>query len=400
MNVFYRLSAGIISAVVVSLLPQWVAALTINELKKEAEEITVLIPESFIGKDGQVKNANGSGSIIAKEGENYTVLTASHVVCKDPEESCKDYYDLKVITHDGSEYIVNNKTIKKLPGVDLAVLQFKSDRNYKLAKFGNYPLAGEQFIFASGWPDPKFGGKRERFFSIGKVLPQDITPLFKIYPTSLGYELVYTCITFGGMSGGPVLDTEGRVIAVHGQNEGARIEGVRVAIGFSLGIPIQKFLELAPQASIQGNLNVENAPPSALPKETIGILLFNELGISNAQNNEPTINWLNQANKLLRLGQIKDAISAYDEALKLDPNLYQAWFGKGLVFTYWKKPQEAIAAYSKVLEINPDFSTAQKLRDKLKEPLGVATPVSSPFPTSQQQPVPAPSSNSKPGNLW
>lgn len=284
MNSLLGFSAGIIGAVVVILQPQLGAALTIDQLNKIAEEITVLIPETFIGNDGQTKNANGSGSIITKQGNTYTVLTASHVVCRDPDGECKNYYDLKIVTHDGSEYTVNNRTIKKLPGVDLAVLQFNSDRNYKLAVLGNYSVAGEQFIFASGWPDPKFVGKRERFFNVGKVLPQDIMPLFKIFPPTLGYEIVYTSVTYGGMSGGPVLDTEGRVIAVHGQNEGEKIEGVRVAIGFSVAIPIRTFLRLAPQAGIQENLNIENVAPSAPSLQAIGDEFLRDFEIPDPQN--------------------------------------------------------------------------------------------------------------------
>lgn len=401
MNYFYGLSAALISVIVVIIQPQFAAALTIEQLNKIAEEITVLIPETFIGYDGQTKYANGSGSIIAREGQTYTVLTASHVVCKDPEESCQNYYDLKIVTNDGSEYIVNNRTIKKLPGVDLAVLQFNSDRTYKLATLGNYEPTGEQFVFASGWPDPKFVGKRERFFNVGKVLPQSIMPLLKIFPSSLGYEIVYSSVTYGGMSGGPVLDTKGQVVAVHGQNEGEKIDGVRVAIGFSVAIPINTFIRLATQVGIKEDLKINNSSPPPLVSQEIieiGKEFYQELELIDFNNTNP-LDWLNQGNKMWRLGQLATASAAYDKALKLDPTLYQAWYGKGLVLTYWQKKEEAIAAYEKALQINPDSSVAKTLRDKLKESLGEATPASSPLPPSFSPPPPPPST-SKPERVW
>ena len=401
MNYFYGLSAALISVIVVIIQPQFAAALTIEQLNKIAEEITVLIPETFIGYDGQTKYANGSGSIIAREGQTYTVLTASHVVCKDPEESCQNYYDLKIVTNDGSEYIVNNRTIKKLPGVDLAVLQFNSDRTYKLATLGNYEPTGEQFVFASGWPDPKFVGKRERFFNVGKVLPQSIMPLLKIFPSSLGYEIVYSSVTYGGMSGGPVLDTKGQVVAVHGQNEGEKIDGVRVAIGFSVAIPINTFIRLATQVGIKEDLKINNSSPPPLVSQEIieiGKEFYQELELIDFNNTNP-LDWLNQGNKMWRLGQLATASAAYDKALKLDPTLYKAWYGKGLVLTYWQKKEEAIAAYEKALQINPDSSVAKTLRDKLKESLGEATPASSPLPPSFSPPPPPPST-SKPERVW
>lgn len=378
MKYFYRFYTILISIVTVFVSSEIATASTIEKINQIAEEITVLIPEKFVGEDGQTTEANGSGSIIGKQGNTYTVLTAGHVICRDPEDECQNYRDFNVIAHDGNEYKVNTNTIQRLPWVDLAVFQFNSDRNYRLATLGNYELTGEQFVFASGWPDPKFIGKRERFFSVGKVLPQSIIPLLKIFPSSLGYEMVYTSVTYGGMSGGPVLDTNGQMVAVHGQNEGQKIAGIRVAIGFSVAIPINTFVRLMPQIGIKENLKINNSSPPPLVSQEIieiGNEFYQELELLDFNNTNP-LDWLNQGNKMWRLGQLATASAAYDRALKLDPNLYQAWYGKGLVLTYWQQKEEAIAAYDQALKINPDSEIAKKLRDKLRESLGLANPAS------------------------
>jgi tetratricopeptide (TPR) repeat protein len=393
---FSKFSTALISIAVFLIYPGLTKASTIEQIEEIAEKITVLIPSEEEGANGKIIS-NGSGSIIAREGNVYTVLTASHVVCKDARDACKFYHDqLKIITEDGKKYPLDYNTIKKLPGVDLALVQFQSDQNYQLATLANYQVADEQFIFASGWPDPKFIGKRKRLFNVGKVLPKDIAPLLKIFPLELGYEMVYTSVTYGGMSGGPVLDTDGRVIAVHGQNEGEQIKEVRVAIGFSLAIPITTFLKLAPQSGIQGKIKVENSPPNAVSLQEIGDELYKGFEVPNNNDTNP-LNWLNQGNKMWRLGQLALAYAAYEKALKLNPQLHQAWYGKGLVLTYWKRPQEALAAYEQALKIKPDSDTAKKLRDKLRESLGGRnTPSVTPSaPTVEPSPQP-----SNPGRLW
>ena len=400
MNKFYGLALALISALTLLSQSRIAIALKPEQVNGIAREITVLIPSEDDGAEGIVRQ-NGSGAIIAREGNNYTVLTASHVLCKDYEVNCKNYYyELQVVTHDGKKYSLNPNSIRKLPEVDLVVFQFTSDRDYRLATLANYELADEQFIFASGWPDPKFVGKRERFFNVGKVLPKAISPLFKIFPPSFGYELIYTSVTYGGMSGGPVLDTEGRVIGIHGQNEGEKIKEVRVAIGFSLAIPITTFLKLAPQSGIQGQINVENSPPNALSLQEIGDELYKALEFPHKNDTNP-LNWLNQGNKMWRLGQLALAYAAYEKALQLDAQLYQAWYGKGLVLTYWKRPQEALAAYEQALKINPNSDTAKKLRDKLQESLGGGnTPSLTPSqPTTAPTVEPSPQP-SNPRRLW
>lgn len=399
-NNFYKLSTVLLSIAVLVVSPQIAKASTTEQIEKIAENITVLIPSEEEGANGKIIS-NGSGSIIAKKGRVYTVLTASHVICKDARDACKFYHDqLKIITWDGKQYPLDYNTIKKLPGVDLALVQFQSDQNYQLATLADYQVADEQFIFASGWPDPKFIGKRKRLFNVGKVLPKDIAPLLKIFPPELGYEMVYTSVTYGGMSGGPVLDINGRVIAVHGQNEAEKIAKVPVPIGFSLAIPITTFLKLAPQSGIQGQINVENSPPNALSLQEIGDELYKAFEVPDLNNTNP-LDWLNQGNKMWRLGQLALAYAAYNKALQLNPQLYQAWYGQGLVLTYWKRPQEALAAYEQALKINPNSDTAKKLRDKLQQSLGgrntpSVTP-SAPTTPPTVEPSPQPS---RPGRLW
>ncbi len=90
-------------------------------------------------------NNNGSGVIIGKQGNTYYVLTADHIV--------KDEAKYSVVTPEKARYQVNSSRVKHMPGVDLAVLQFTSNRTYQVATLGKYDHGShERFIFVSGWP--------------------------------------------------------------------------------------------------------------------------------------------------------------------------------------------------------------------------------------------------------
>lgn len=259
------LAGTAIATALVITLPSSAMALTGEEINDISREITVLIVDS------KEESAHGSGFIIAKNEKTYSVLTAHHVV-----EGKSEY---RLITADKKAHKIDYQTIKFFPGVDLAVVQFTADEDYKVAKLANSDLAKEGGeVFVSGWPAP--GGavkERVRQFVSGGITSRLETPVAN------GYSMVYSNITRRGMSGGPVLDAAGRVIAVHGLGETEdplqlekQLERIGISKeaaeqvkslfkpGFNLGIPINTFLNGAPQAGVYLNLQVENTSANQL----------------------------------------------------------------------------------------------------------------------------------------
>lgn len=231
------------------------ASMSGEEINEVARNITVLIS----GKD-----SHGSGSIISRSGSTYYVLTAKHVV------SVKDEY--RIITIDQKAHTVDFSKIKFLPDKDLAVIEFTSDENYKVATLANSDLAMEGAqVFISGWPQPGGTGQLIRQFTDGRISGFLIEPIE-------GYKMVYTNVTRRGMSGGPVLDAGGRVVGIHGlgdtedplalERQGLSPEAATsiaslIKPGFNYAIPMNAFLTSAPVAGIFLSLDVDNSPIKA-----------------------------------------------------------------------------------------------------------------------------------------
>ena len=68
--------------------------------------------------------------------------------------------------------------------------------------------------------------------------------------------------------------------------------------------------------------------------------------------------WENKANVLHILNMTNDAISAYDNATKLNPQFAEAWNDKGTAFRELKKYDEAIRAYDEAIRIDPNYAYA------------------------------------------
>jgi len=349
-------------------------------LYKNAPLFTVIIEET---NPESGRKGNGSGTIIARSGNTYTLLTTNHVVCRNQSEICNQFRpNLRVITHDEREYSVDLETVKKIPGLDLAIFEITSEQDYQVATLGNYdkflnrksavPIGNRsvvhaygQVVFASGWPgiNPPQITERLYKFNPGILQPAEKISQVRIRPLEEGYEAVYTNITFPGMTGGPILDAEGRVIAIHGQNEGTRIYDAtkqrreRVIIGYSLGIPIEKFLGGISQAGVQRNIQVETTHPDPLNEdelERIGTHYLTDLLTIQARlpslPESPT-DWTNEANQMWRLRQPQMALEAYEKATQIDPEFYPAWYGKLLFYTDWNKYEQGFFAAEQAINI-------------------------------------------------
>lgn len=354
MKFYYGISAVLTGAAIVLVQPQPAAALTANQVNRIASEFTVLI-------DGINP---GSGVIVARNGNTYYVLTAKHVVATEDEYA--------IATPDGKRYPLNYRTVRKLPGLDLALLEFTSNQNYKVATLANYDYDVRfKYVFVSGWQESKLPiANRRRLFNAGLLISNDYKLAFIKDAVSEGYELFYTNITEVGMSGSPVIDTQGRVIGIHGQAEGEKIydaksrEIYRVKLGFSSGVPVARFLRAIQQSGIKLSLKVESSRPLELTQqESRSIEAF--LQAPTAAGTSNAFDWANRGNELYRLERLEEALLAFDRAIKINSDFYPAWYGRGNVLASMERYQEAIASYDRATKIKPDFHLAWRDRGAL-----------------------------------
>ncbi|MBS3027814.1 MAG: GUN4 domain-containing protein [Dolichospermum sp. DET50] len=264
---------------------QPVSALTSVQVNDIAKPITVMIG----GLDGK-----GSGVIIAKNGNTYTVLTANHVVKK------AGYGIYELITHDGQKYSMESaQTLGKL---DLALVKFTSSKNYPLAKIADSRTVKEgSTVYYAGFPAETANQPRNYRF-----IRADITGRSQ---NQEGYELSYNGSALPGMSGGPVLNEEGLLIAIHGKAETQSIiiQGVqRTEIVGVQGIPTEKFPNLIS--------NIQNNNQANTPRNNI------------SPTNEPTPVIFQKLESLLKAGKWRDAdLETWELMKKLTKREQEGW---------------------------------------------------------------------------
>jgi len=238
---------------------------------KTAREVAmVAVPTTVQINNTLAAELSGSGVIIGKKGNTYTILTANHVV-----ENPNSEYVIR--TSKGNEHpVISVKSLRNNDsGPDLAVVTFESNEEYSVAPISNSDEATiGSGIYVSGYPLPAGVGSQEREYQFTNG---QITNVRSGNPE--GYNLRYAAVTKRGMSGGPVFDVSGRVIGIHGQGDTDGAITVQTETGESTGeaktgfnsaIPVNKFLELMPEVNVEKSaVKIDNKPPEDVDAEKV-----------------------------------------------------------------------------------------------------------------------------------
>jgi tetratricopeptide (TPR) repeat protein len=336
-------------------------ALSDKQIEQAAQAFTVRLEWQI--KDGSViRTENGSGIIIRKQGNLYTLVTSKHVVCGDVEKCIVPKTSVPNLI-DGERYTVKSVEFFNDSNpdlyLDLAIVKFESKRNYSIAQLGNSEtLKADQPIYVFGFPLALDQGQRKSQFSDGQALAVINKRLGK--DDKGGHTIIYDAVTSEGMSGGGVFDREGRVVAIHGQgdvyqdgtdsletnNDSGKRDG-KNKIGNNRGIPI-------------------NFLARGLQRKGINI------GIISPENELPPNN-ITEAEELLVRGYNqwiyakgdadKDkAIELWDKAIKLNPKQAKAHFFRSYTLLQLKKPDQALEGYNFAIDADPKFAFAYYLR--------------------------------------
>ena len=365
MNYKYTIPTAIIGLSIAFVQPQVAKAICSNsQVDATAEKITVLI-------DSQEP---GSGVIIKKEGNTYTVLTAYHVVKN-------QNFKYTIVTPDEQRYPLNYQTVKQLSNkIDLAVLQFTSNKDYQVAKLGNSDtLTRRTNVYVAGFPKATAAVKLSIYDCRGGQVIANATQV----TADNGYNLIYDNATLFGMSGGAVLNDQEEVIGIHGRGEESSdvdIDKINSSVatvksGRNSGIPIKIFMELSkvlPEIPKPIKPKADDFLVQAADKYGKGdyrgaILAYDEAIRLNPNNSEAL---LYRGATYHALGDKQGAIADFNQALNINPSLYEAYYNRGNARSALGDKQGAIDDFNLAIKFNPNYALAYNNRGIVRKDLG------------------------------
>jgi tetratricopeptide (TPR) repeat protein len=352
------------------------------------------------------RTVQGSGIILQKQGDLYTVLTVAHVV--------KAGGSFRVTTAiDNQNYSAIASSLKQAKtDLDLAVLQFRSQKDYRAAKIGNSNLLKQgASVYVGGFPAPTQTITRSVFvFREGRVTANADRAFSK------GYSLVYSNSTLPGMSGGPVLNKTGELVAIHGQGDRS---ADKQKTDFNLGIPINRLRLVAKDLGLRSDVSLASLPANSAPKaddyyisannkedandyrgaladydqaitlspkyaeaysnrgnlrvnrlnDPLGALADFNLAIASSRNPTTTATALSRRGTLkgVKLNDVAGAAADFDRAIQLDPSNFRIYINRGgLKADRLRDPQGALADYNQGIALNPNYPLSYKNRGNLK----------------------------------
>ncbi|MBD1831660.1 tetratricopeptide repeat protein [Cyanobacteria bacterium FACHB-472] len=377
----------IASGLIALLLSSCAKQLTSREVAEHVGKSVVLI--TYADAPG-----NGSGFFVRGRNKVCTVLTAHHVVAPSSQ--------LKLQTNDGKFW--NSETIQRFPNQDLALITFEPDSEkcpYKALKFGNsdrVKVGDDIYItgFPSGSSPPRVGifdgtaysthATPDNMTSDGTSISYSAGPSKNYIVSSTvsaldkladGYGISYHLTTYDvcrmsgpvvkarmvpgvsfpppiwsacGMTGGPVVNTAGKVIAIHGRSERELVKKAELTNGMlsqkQPGYVLNSYDRNSYKWSIP--INVYLANKNNIPSESV----------ATSDAPKTAEEWLKVGTELFLSQRYEKAIDAYDKAIQFKPDYHEAWYGRGLALGNLKQYEKAIASYDKAIQFKPDYHEA------------------------------------------
>jgi tetratricopeptide (TPR) repeat protein len=332
-------------------------------LAKSAVQVGNIARQIAVRIENKAGGSLGSGTIIQRSGNTYIVLTAAHVV--------RGGNSLEIFTPDGRAYRSTANSIKQAPGnLDLATFQFSSSQSYEIAKLGNsQSLAAGANLYVGGFPSATATINAGVFnFTKGEVTANSSQGNAK------GYSLIYSNPTLPGMSGGPVLNDRGEVVAIHGQGDRSP-NGQKT--GFNLGIVVEKVsaTELGlttqrPRAlQTRATTTADDYFLTANEKydrgDYPGALIDYNRAI--AMNPKYAFAYNNRANLRFQQNNLPGAMTDYNRAIGLKPNFATAYINRGNLKDRLRNTPGAIADYNRAIALDPQDDLAYNNRGFLKD---------------------------------
>lgn len=262
----------------------------------------------------------GSGALVSKNDDVYTVATVWHVVSNNASDE-----ELWVRTSDGQRHLVDKSSVIRLGGLDLAILTFRSGSIYPVIPVSSIdlPESGMILILAGR---PLNNSSRSIQINVGELITSSGASIDN------GYSLLYTNKTSPGMSGGPIVNRKNELIGIHGRGERNHQRGASsMKTGINQGIPayfLRQHLEGLPVSALSESLSTCGdylAASNMSSNHAGGAMATYRLAEAALQRcSDKSTPLFLMAYSSWRLGNIKETISLYEQSLQYDPSSIDA----------------------------------------------------------------------------
>jgi tetratricopeptide (TPR) repeat protein len=319
--------------------------------------------------------AIGSGVIIHRKGDLYTLVTNRHVICG--SSSCNNILATEIYSlnmPDGHQYRAQKPVIKLLADnnnkdLDLAIIQFRSDRNYAIAKLSSPgSLKAEDIVYTSGFPD-KLGFVTQFFLGQGNTIAMVDK---RLNGDTGGYTILYDAPTLPGMSGGGIFNNNGQLVAIHGYGDRfkqntdiTRKSKINSKIGINRGIPISWLRKSLSETEINLQTNRANTSIRSTNQQvTTSADEYFIIGFNNFVDPGKNV-----------IAGKRQAIQTFSKAIQINPKYAIAYYMRAILHRQIQDLQQSLSDCNQAIRLNPKdsdfyYNRASLKQDELNDALG------------------------------